>query len=251
MSKTNSIASSFTRQLILFVLFIILLLIGLRLFMKSYTNHGQAITVPDLREQSLQDAKKALKKQRLKFVVEDSTFNPDLPAGFIIDQNPRPNTKVKQKRTVYLVKNSSSAPPVIMPNLIDNSLRQATLKLENLGLRVGEVTTRPDIAKAVLEQRYKGEKIAPGDKVLKGEKVDLVLGDGFGNTTMQIPDLVGLSYNEARITLLDYGLSIGNVQKTETVSNIETAIIYEQSPSSTSGKTLEQGQTIDIYLTDI
>jgi hypothetical protein len=30
----------------------------------------------------------------------------------------------------------------------------------------------------VLEMRYKGRNIKPGDKVLKSSKIDLVLGDG-------------------------------------------------------------------------
>ena len=30
----------------------------------------------------------------------------------------------------------------------------------------------------VLEMRYKGRSIQPGDKVLKSSKIDLVLGDG-------------------------------------------------------------------------
>jgi hypothetical protein len=33
----------------------------------------------------------------------------------------------------------------------------------------------------VLEMRYKGRNIKPGDKVLKSSKIDLVLGDGRKN----------------------------------------------------------------------
>lgn len=251
MKEKPSIQSSFIRQLILFAAFIILLLVCFRLFMKAYTHHGQSISVPDFRQSTMTEVKQLAKKNDLKYVIEDSTFNGDLPPGYVLDQNPRPDSRVKQNRTIYLVINSSTPPPVRMPDLIDNSLRQATLKLENLGLKVGEITYAPDIAKAVLEQRYKGKPIAPDEKVLKGENIDLVVGDGFGNTTMKIPDLVGLSYAEAKITLRDYGLNIGSIEKTNTVSNIDAAIVYEQSPSSTSGKTLEMGQSVDLYLTEI
>jgi hypothetical protein len=37
----------------------------------------------------------------------------------------------------------------------------------------------PNLGKdMVLEMRYKGRNIKPGDKVLKSSKIDLVLGDG-------------------------------------------------------------------------
>ena len=251
MKQKPSIQSSFLRQILLFAVFIIVSLVFFRMCIKAYTHHGQSISVPDFRQSNMEEVKQLAKKNDLKYVVEDSTFNNDLPPGFVLDQNPRPNSRVKQNRTIYLVINSSTPPPVRMPDLIDNSLRQATLKLENLGLKVGQVTYKPDIAKAVLEQTYKGKPIAADAQVLKGESIDLVIGDGFGNTTMQIPDLVGLSYEEAKFTLRDYGLLVGSVQKTSAVSDENTAIVYEQSPSSTSGETLEMGQTVDLYLTDI
>lgn len=218
--------------------------------MKSYTHHGQSITVPDFREASMEQVKSLVQQKKLRYVIEDSTYNPDLPAGRIIDQNPRPNSKVKQNRTIYFVVNSSTPPPVKMPDLIDNTLRQAELKISNLGLKVGKKIYQPDLAKdVVLQQMYKGKPIEPNQEILKGESIDLILGDGFGNTSMNIPDLVGLNYQEAMITLHDYGLKVGKVEKTESVGDVNRAIIYDQSPSSIDGQKLEQGSVIDIYLT--
>jgi hypothetical protein len=43
----------------------------------------------------------------------------------------------------------------------------------------GTITYVPNLGKdMVLEMRYKGRNIKPGDKVLKSSKIDLVLGDG-------------------------------------------------------------------------
>ena len=219
--------------------------------MKSYTNHGNQIVVEDYRELTIETARDMIKKQKLQYSIEDSTYNADLAPGTIIDQNPKPNSSVKKKRTVYFVINSDSAPPVKMPDLIDNSLRQAELQLKNIGLELGEVSYRPDIAKAVLEQRYRGKKIEPGAVILKGEKVDIIMGDGFGNTTMNIPDLLGLEYGEALVTLNDAGLRVGSLVKEGNISNLNSAIVFEQSPASSPGATLEQGQTIDLYVTGI
>jgi hypothetical protein len=47
-----------------------------------------------------------------------------------------------------------------------------------LGLEEGTITYVNLGKDMVLEMRYKGRNIKPGDKVLKSSKIDLVLGDG-------------------------------------------------------------------------
>lgn len=245
-TKKSSFKKSLIKNFLLFLLLVVLLIIGLRFFMKSYTQHGKHIVVEDYREMTILDAKKMIKEQKLQYSIQDSSYNSELPPGSIIDQNPKPNSSVKKKRTVYFVVNSSSAPPVKMPSLIDNSLRQAELQLGNLGLVLGKVTYRPDIANAVLEQRYNGKVIKPGVEILKGEKVDLVLGDGFGNTTMSVPNLLGLEYGEAVIALSDAGLRVGTLHKEGDIADLNSAVVFEQEPNS---GTLKQGQSIELYVT--
>lgn len=251
MSKKPSLFQSFLKQLVFFTLFLIALLFGLHYFMKFYTNHGQSIEVPDLRETNLQDVKKLLKKKKLKVAIEDSTYSAKLAPGSVVDQNPRPNSKVKKNRTIYLVINSSTPPPVKMPNLIDNSFRQAELKIQNLGLNVGRKIYKPDVARdVVLAQQYKGKAIRPNETILKGESIDLVLGDGFGNRIMAIPHLVGLSVVEAKITLGDSGLNVGKIIQNGTIGDLNSAIVVDQSPASGNGRTLTKGNSVDIYVSD-
>ncbi|MBX2846171.1 MAG: PASTA domain-containing protein [Saprospiraceae bacterium] len=215
-----------------------------------YTQHGKSITVPDLSETSIEEVKSILKKKKLRYEVADTSYNETLPAGAVIDQNPKPNSQVKQKRTIYLVINSDTPPPVSMPDLVDTSVRQAEILLKNSGLRLGERTYRPDIAKdVVLEQLYKGQPIKAGDQILKGERVDVVLGDGFGKRTMQVPDLIGLEYQEAIVALQAYSLNPGKVVFDGNSTERADAIVIDQSPSSSSGKILNMGESIDIYLT--
>jgi len=46
-------------------------------------------------------------------------------------------------------------------------------------LEEGEITYKPYLGKdMVLEMRYNGKKLNPGDKIFKSSKIDLVLGDG-------------------------------------------------------------------------
>jgi hypothetical protein len=67
---------------------------------------------------------------------------------------------------------------VKVPDLIEKRIvKQSHLK--SIGTGRGTITYVPNLGKdMVLEMRYKGRNIKPGDKVLKSSKIDLVLGDG-------------------------------------------------------------------------
>jgi adenylate kinase len=70
-----------------------------------------------------------------------------------------------------------------MPNLQDLSLRQATLLLETYGIKIGSVVTVPSVGKAVVEQYYKGRRIAPGEKIPQWSTIMLEVGDGNGDVS--------------------------------------------------------------------
>jgi beta-lactam-binding protein with PASTA domain len=75
--------------------------------------------------------------------------------------------------------------------------------LENEGLEVGRVTYKPDFSKdVVLEYYVNGQKmdssnIHKGYLVSIGTKVDLLVADGRGEEEFDVPNLIGLSEEEA------------------------------------------------------
>jgi beta-lactam-binding protein with PASTA domain len=100
-----------------------------------------------------------------------------------------------------------------MPNLKDFSFRNAELQLKNMGLRVGDTSYVHDFAKnTVQEQRYNGSPIAPGDqKFNKGSVIDLVLSDGVGEAEFTVPNLIGMTFGEAKTLIESNGLSFLSV----------------------------------------
>jgi beta-lactam-binding protein with PASTA domain len=96
-----------------------------------------------------------------------------------VKQDPIAGSKVKEGRKIYIKVNSDAYREVIMPDLIEQTLRQAEPTLLALGLELGDKTYKPYLGKdMVLEMRYKGKKLKAGDKIPKASKIDLVLGDG-------------------------------------------------------------------------
>lgn len=144
------------------------------------TDHGNEITVPDLRKMTEQQVEDAVDELNLEYVLLDSVdYNSHYPKHSVVEQDPLPGSKVKVNRKIYIKINSSGFTMVRIPNLIEKTYRQAVPTLKSLGLEEGTITYKPYIGKdMVIEMSWNGKKLNPGDKVFKSSKIDLVLGDG-------------------------------------------------------------------------
>ena len=159
---------------------IAVLVFGMMKWLSYTTNHGEEISVPDLSKLSVEVAEEKLNALDLEYVLLDTTeFQKGYPKFSVVKQDPIAGSKVKEGRKIYIKVNSDSYRDIVMPNLIEQSLRQAEPTLKALGLELGEKTYKPYLGKdMVLEMRYKGKKLKAGDKIPKASKIDLVLGDG-------------------------------------------------------------------------
>ncbi len=173
-------SKAFFTQLIIALVIILALVFLLLNWISFTTNHGEEITVPNLSKLSVDQAEEKLDDLDLDYELLDTTdFNPDFPKFSVVKQDPVAGEKVKEGRKIYIKINSSGFTAVRIPNLIEQTLRQAEPSLRSIGLEVGEITYKPYIGKdMVLEMRQNGKELKPGDKVLKASKIDLVVGDG-------------------------------------------------------------------------
>jgi beta-lactam-binding protein with PASTA domain len=144
------------------------------------TDHGNEITVPDLSKLTEEQVEEKLDELDLSYVLLDSVdYRSNYPKYSVVQQDPLPGEKVKEGRKVYIKINSSGFSSIKIPDLIEKTYREAVPTLKALGLEEGTITYIPNLGKdMVLEMRYKGRNIKPGDRVLKSSKIDLVLGDG-------------------------------------------------------------------------
>ena len=113
------------------------------------------------------------------FLLDTVDFRPEFPPYTIVEQDPKPNSKVKDGRKIYVKLNAGGFSTVTMPDLINKTFRQAASTIRALGLVEGKSKYVPNIAKdVVLEISQNGKKLKPGDKILKNSTIDFVLGDG-------------------------------------------------------------------------
>lgn len=64
----------------------------------------------------------------------------------------------------------------------------------------------------------------------KGSKINLVLGNGFGNSEVDLPNIVGLTISEAMFSLKGASLMLGTVTYEGAIKDSSNAVIKLQTP---------------------
>src|SRR5579864_5522871 len=257
-SKMSSLLKSLTGKplwvnvLASIVITLMLLLIFLG-SLSLLTRHGKVLKIPSVTGQSFDNAKKMLESQGFDVQIQDSTYNDTVPPLQMVKQFPETDNLVKVNRTVYLTINRSVAPFIQMPNLVSMTFRNAEMVLHHYGLQLQDTIFKPDFAKnSVLSQLYNNEDIKPGTRIQQGSKITLVLGNGVGGIEFTVPDLIGLTYKDAKSILDTDGLIIAALVPDNDVTDNENAYVYRQNPArydeENKPNRIRQGQTIDLWL---
>ena len=227
---------------------LVLILIFFYYFLPTYTNHGETITVPDLKGMAFEELDDYLAQRELRFEVEqDSGYSAEHQPLTVLKQYPAEGSKVKANRKLFINLNKTTPRKVIMPNLIDGSVKSAQMVLESYGLELGNIEYRADLAQnAVLEQRLKGNLIEPGDSIYQGSKVDLIVGDGLGNQMLEVPALLGMDFEDAEFTVIGSGLRLGSVLNAAPVDTLPIGAVIRQVP--TAGSSIRIGEDVDLWV---
>lgn len=171
-------SKAFIKQLLIAVVGLIVLSFIVLWWLKSTTNHGQQIEVPDLAKLNLTDVENVLDENDLRYEILDSAnYNPDYPKFSVIEQIPKAGKFVKEDRKIYLTLNPSGYRKVKIPNVVGKTRRQAEPTLLAMGFKIGKVTTKPHMSDQVLEIRHAGSKIDPDTELEITSVIDLIIGD--------------------------------------------------------------------------
>ncbi|WPP51408.1 PASTA domain-containing protein [Catalinimonas niigatensis] len=259
--KVNSIKDVLIHLAIIVAIVITLLVLFFYVYLPSATNHGETVTIPDLEGIHLDDIDEFLTKRNLRYeVLTDSGYTAEYEPLTILNQHPVPGAKVKESRKVFLTLNAINPPQVKMPDLVDGSVKNAQLVLQSYGLERGNIKYVADLAQnAVLEQNYEGKPIEAGTYIPKGSKIDLVVGDGLGNTVLEVPDINGMDLEEAEFIVVGSGLKVGSIlfqdpqyagkDAREVLKNAtpgERFVVVKQNPASE--RNVRIGVEVDIWL---
>jgi eukaryotic-like serine/threonine-protein kinase len=233
--------------LVLVTLFVLLFIFFQSL--NAITKHGQESIVPKVEGQKLGKAMKALDGFELQI---DSIYLPYKDPLEIIYQEPKAGSKVKNGRIIFLTVNKTCPPMVAMPELVNMSFRNAVLTLQSYRLIMGDTIYQADIAAgAVLAQQFNGIQIKSGTMLPIGSKINLVVGTGLSDSTMDVPDMIGKTYGEIKTLLSGMGVT-SNIVWEGAITDSNTAIVFNQFPESKSEldfvNSIAPGDMIDIRI---
>lgn len=240
------------KSLLIHLLIVVVVLVGLALtffyvYLPQTTNHGETITVPNLEGMHMEELDGFLRG--LRYEVNDSTYSDEHPPLTILKQYPKPGSKVKEGRKIFLSVNRISPPTVPVPELVDRSLRNAEAVLKSNELRRGKITYKPSpFLNLVLEMRVDDEIIDAGARIPKGSVIDLVVGDGYAQSNFPAPRLTGNEMEDARFIILGSNLEIGLVTL-EGDTTGRKSIVTKQEPEA--GTQVRIGDAVDLWISPV
>ena len=173
-------SKSFLKTSLRIIITALLFFLILVLFLKLSTRHGDFIVVPDLIGKNIQEFESELNELDLQFIISDSgNYNPEFKINSVLDQLPKPNSKVKQGRKIYLTLNASDFEMVEIPKITRITVRQARKTIESLGFVFGEIEYVDDIARdEVISISHEGNELNEGDFLKRTSVIDFKLGNG-------------------------------------------------------------------------
>ncbi|MFK7982607.1 MAG: PASTA domain-containing protein [Saprospiraceae bacterium] len=225
-------------------------------WMSSYTHHGESLQVPSYLNMNIDEATQQAKQQNLKIVVNDSIWSADKPAGTILEQSPKPLSKVKEKRTIYLTITKFQAEEKLLPTLAGNdnyNYYARRLKQLKVNLKVKSKQFSNKLEENTILYLYVNDKkvtardLKGGIKVPQGAMVEAVV-TTRGGGRVSVPNIVCKKYTEAAFIIEGSQLNV-SVVPDGTVKSLDNAYVWKQIPEYSSGKTLSVGSTIEVRVT--
>lgn len=218
--------------------------------LESITRHGETLEVPDFQGKTLEEAEKLASDAGVRLQVTDSIYVKER-RGTVDRQDPMPGSKVKKDRKIRVVMRAKGIRKVVVPNLVGYSTRQALAELGSRGLLVGTIIYDDKVPTSnnVLEQRYRGREIMPGDSVEAESTIDLVVGLSSEDCETRIPDVTGKKGTEAVRLLHNYYLNVRCKYDREVNTSEEraNAVVYKQTPAP-SDLPVQMGIDVTLYL---
>jgi beta-lactam-binding protein with PASTA domain len=238
--------------------FVLLIFVGVLLWLRGYTNHGQKLELPNYKNAVFEEAKLDAKKKSFELIVNDSIFKVGLPGGIILNQNPKPGSLVKEKRKVYVDisrYNATTNNLSEMPIMYGREYNGVKRSLSHLEIESSIKSYKYDAGEPdhILEVWYKGSLIdgKSGRKsninIETGGTLEFVLSRKEGGETY-IPELTCLMLKQAKWRLQVEKLKLGNVEKHGVITNLDSAYVVSQFPMYSDSTTISMGKSVNVVV---
>ena len=201
------------------------------------------ILLPNFTNLTLDEAKDKAEEVKLNLNVSEEKYDVQIEEGKIISQDPKyqPNYTVKEGSTVNVVV-SKGQEIVKVTKLVGKTKDEARKELKDLGLDMEiEEVNSDDVEPGIVIEQDKQE----GEEVLAGTKIKLKV--SLGIEKVEVPDLAGLSEDEAKAKITEAKLKWIRTDKIKDSSKGTGVVEQNISPKSMVDKNTEISITINEY----
>ena len=200
------------------------------------------LKVPDLKGLSYKEAKTLLSEMGLQISKGDEVDSDSVTEGLIASQYPSAKTKV-DKGDIITVNISRGKKDAVIPKLVGTTFTSESDVsdiLSKYGYKLGKVS---------YEESYETPgtiiKQSPdaGTTAEKKTTVDIVISKAKSKAT--VPNLNGMTYDQAESALQSLGFSVGRVTEEEN-NGFTAGTVFKQYPAANSE--YQTGSTVDIWI---
>ncbi len=213
-----------------------------QVIMPIFVRQGWEVSVPDLSGMPQKEAEEKLQKLGLSLEVGAQISDTTVPIGVVVSQTPLPGSIIKRGKNVR-VGISSGGKIVILSDLSGLTLRQARIKLEDMGLVMGDLLFQE--AGELPENQVVRTLPPAGSKLALGKPVTLFISQKVSTDSVLVPNLVGKSMPEGLTILKEMYLELESV-KFKVDKEILPGTIISQSLEP--GQRVEKGSQIDLVV---
>ncbi len=223
----------------------LLVLLVDRLILPAWTRLGHEQAAPQLVGLDLEAAGLRASSEGFKLVVERHRSDPTgrYTKDQVMEQFPRAGAMTKHGRRIY-VGVSTGGRHVLVPDLAGLSLRQATGRLADVDLSMDSNNLDYRFDERFGRDAVIAHQPAAGDSLLPGESVALVLSLGRMPESVEVPALLGLSREQARLMLRQAGLAMGETHLL--LERGKGAGLLRQNPLP--GRSVAPNSPVDIWI---
>ena len=163
--------------------------------------------------------------------------------GSVASTDPAGGTQAEKGSTVRVTISSGPDSVVLPDNLVGMTPEDARKAIETLGLK-WELDSSKVASDTVAEGKVAQTNPSPGSKVKAGQTIRVYLSSG--SDEVEVPDLSGMSQDQARSALKAVGLELGNVTSVDSEKDKDR--IVAQDP--VTGTKVKKGTTIGVSVSN-
>lgn len=236
--RTHRVRTFFVMTGLATLAFVTGLLLFNYLLMPRFIHGNAEVRVPDLTNLTLDQAEKQVAARNLQISRAGERFDPSVPSGFILSQDPPEGTPVRGRHRIMVVVSLGEEFSSV-PALAGESQRAANVMVERVGLESGGVTRTytEDVGEGlVVDSDPPAETVLP-----RGASVGLLLSAGVAKTSYVMPDLLGREATGVKRQLEALGFHVVVPGSAAT-----TGPVVFQDPSAGSRITLDATVTLRV-----